>query len=125
MDKFLSILLLFLFMFLPSTVGAMSKFTGNDFLAMWEVERTKNQCVMYVAGVIDGATYEAQYAKREGFTLKTRISQGDICIPQNVTSAEYTKVVVKYFKDNPKMLTVQAGVLVRRALWVNYPCQNN
>ncbi len=47
----------------------------------------------------------------------------NVCVPDEVTVGQITKVVVKYLKDHPEKLHLGAGLLTMTALKDAFPCK--
>jgi hypothetical protein len=47
---------------------------------------------------------------------------GDLCLPEDVTTGQLVRVFLKYLNDHPADLHLRASVLLRRALAGSYPC---
>ena len=73
-------------------------------------------CVMYVAGVVDGAQIEN--ARIEGVT---NISRPIFDIPSGVNHGQMARITLKYIHDNPDKAHLPTVYLILSALRVAFP----
>jgi hypothetical protein len=110
-----------------AAMAADARFDGNELLA---------QCQYYIK-LIDGGTARTDKHFDAGAcggfvqgVLATNIFYSDelkkdvkFCVPGTATYAQLVRVVVKYLKDNPKLLNESQVVLTWSALRDAYPCK--
>ena len=85
-------------------------FTGNEMLK--DCEGYQDYCLGYVTGIVEATDTYVEWKKMEsGF-----------CIPAGVSRGQLESVAVKYLKDNPSKLHLNAASLVANALSHSFPC---
>jgi hypothetical protein len=106
--------------------------SGNDFLAkcsaldkdagFTDVEMARNmECLSYIRGLIDGATYEIA-ATDLGKTKKAEALP--FCRPKGVGDVQFLRAALKYVRDNPEKAHLPTVVLIFAALRNAFPCLN-
>jgi len=104
---------------------AGSAYDGNELL---------RQCQQYIRAADDEKNYDRIDAGMCGGFIQgvdsTFAMLGDnlkkdarLCMPQGVTNSQLVRVVVKYLKDNPKLLNLHKVALSWAALRDAYPCK--
>lgn len=74
------------------------------------------QCMNYVVGFKDALYVNQIYQEKSG-------KKSDICPPRNNLNNELAiRVVLKYLKDNPKLLSQPKEGLVFNAFYYAFPC---
>lgn len=73
-------------------------------------------CVMYVAGVVDGAQIEN--ARIEG---ETKVGRPIFDIPSGVNHGQMARITLKYIHDNPEKAHLPTVYLILSALRVAFP----
>ena len=101
---------------LGQTTNTDSRSNGNDLL----LTCTENSKRM------DGMSHD-DFASGYclGFVQGASLSSSDICVPQDVTAGQGTRVVLKYLQDHPEQLHENSATLVRRALKKAFPCSRS
>ena len=77
-----------------------------------------SHCLGYISGVAFSITIWEAANKDKHFGLETVPA----CLPDNGTTEEYVKVVLRYLDQNPNKLHEGYGLLVFFALRDAYPC---
>ncbi len=114
--------------------------TGNDLInackvITYDVTRENDLanlaiCIGYINGFIDGNVFGQAlmgrkiYGKESPEIRKQYLKYKWLCIPQNVTSGQKARVVVKYLENNPGKLHLPAPIGVYSALLKNFPCKS-
>jgi hypothetical protein len=105
--------------------AAQAKYDGNELLGQCQqyikaADKEKNYdqydtalCSGYIQGVVSTTYFFDESLKKED----------KFCIPDNVTNGQLVRIVVKYLKDNPKLLNEPRVSLVWIALMDAYPCK--
>ena len=75
------------------------------------------QCQAYIEGVFTGYSMVSK-----ALNLK-QVGIENVCVPDEVTLGQITKVVVKYLKDHPEKLHLGAGQLTMTAIKDAFPCK--
>lgn len=105
-------------------MAADAKFDGNELLA---------QCQQYLKAADSESNYDRIDAGLctgflqgvlGAFTFLREELENDskFCVPNGVTNVQTARIVVKYLKDNPKLLNLNRTGLVWSALKDAYPC---
>lgn len=101
------------------------KYDGNELLSQCQqylkvANSEKNydvlavgMCAGFVGGVNSTVLFYSDVLKKDE----------KYCMPDNVTNAQMVRIVVKYLKDNPKLLNEGRTSLVWSALIDAYPCK--
>ena len=103
--------------------------SGNDFLAecsaldrdsgLTNIEMAKNmQCLSYIQGLIDGATYEIATQVED----KKQAHTFPFCRPEGVGNMQLLRVALKYVRDNPEKAHLLTVALIFTALKNAFPC---
>jgi hypothetical protein len=79
-----------------------------------------NYCMGYMLGIKDMQSTWNETNKQYNHSELSLI-----CIPQDATVFELMKVVIKYLDDHPTTLHDERGLVVLKALLVNYPCREH
>jgi hypothetical protein len=104
--------------------------SGNDFLAvcsavdkdtnLTDAEMIKNlQCLAYIQGLIDGATYETAWIWMEG---KKTVHPIPFCRPEGVGNLQLLRIALKFVRDNPENAHLETSALIFRSLERAFPC---
>ena len=75
-------------------------------------------CFGKVSGVVDAGTIINVFAESRG-----RNKQNVYCVPDNVSTAQATRVVVKYLKEHSEDLHQRDTALIVTALKEAFPCK--
>jgi hypothetical protein len=88
--------------------------SGKSLLELCTVADTgwRAMCSAYIAGVASGATSQALLLGRSPF----------FCAPANLSNQEFTVATVKYLRDHPTKLHLDATPLIFAALREAFPC---
>lgn len=89
--------------------------TAKDFFSLCDGdENARMLCKMYIAGLVDGMTLQADVAKR------TPIA----CLPKEGAdnNERFRRVFVRYVEDNPEVKDQSDRVTIMVALAKAYPC---
>ncbi|PYY69969.1 hypothetical protein CRX42_13770 [Pseudomonas jessenii] len=105
--------------------AAEASYDGNELLGQCQqyikaADKERNYdpiaaglCLGFIHGVDETVTYlRGDLAKDAKF-----------CTPKDITNGQVVRIVVKYLKDNPKLLHKSRGALVWLALNDAYPCK--
>lgn len=99
----------------PTAVAQVGLTSGGALLASCEEPAHLPECTQYIAGVLDA----------HGYDLSRFGSRRNFCIPEDVTTEELERVVVKWLKDHPDKLRVTAANLVLLAFADAYKCKED
>jgi hypothetical protein len=108
-----------------AAMAAEAKFDGNELLM---------QCQHFIKLIDDEKGFSPVYAGACGgfvqgvdstvfFYGEDLEKDAKFCTPKNATNAQLVRIVVKYLKDNPKLLNKDKTTLVWLALKDAYPCK--
>ena len=91
---------------IASTANA---YTGNDLLSRCESDDSfeRNACLWYVVGAAQGGTIEAIWETGD----KNRY-----CVPDNVTFGQLEAIAIKYLREHPEELHLNASSLVLNSM---------
>src|SRR5271166_3686644 len=89
--------------------------SGAALLTLCEEPAHLPECTQYIAGVLDA----------HGYDLSRFGSRRDFCIPEDVTTEELERVVVKWLKDHPDKLRITAANLVFLAFVDAFKCKGD
>jgi Rap1a immunity proteins len=99
-----------------STAFAQVGFTsGSALLASCEDPARRPECTQYIAGVLDA----------HGYDLSRFGSRRDFCIPEDISTEELERVVVKWLKEHPEKLRVTAANLVVLGFVDAFKCKDD
>lgn len=105
--------------------AAQLKQDGNELLGQCQqyvkaadAERNYDQydaalCTGFMQGVIGTVIFYSETLKKDD----------KFCLPNNVTNGQLVRILVKFLKDNPKMLNENRVSLVWLAFMDAYPCK--
>lgn len=107
------------------TVSAAIKADGNEFLTQCQhyikaVESEKD-FDRFQAGICSGMVQGVQSTVY--FLSDDLKNDAKFCIPADVTNGQSVRIVIKYMKDNPKLLNENRTGLIWLALKDAYPCK--
>jgi hypothetical protein len=71
----------------------------------------------YCSGIVGGVTAMHKFAN------KSAPPNVHICVPPNVPIAQEVRIVVKFLKDNPKMLNEDEPTLILLSMLDAFPCK--
>jgi hypothetical protein len=80
-----------------------------------EVVGLQNDCVSYLAGIIDATNLWVAYEVAEVPKL--------ICLADGVTMRQLRKVYIRYANEHPKELHIEAAILSLKAFIAAFPCK--
>jgi hypothetical protein len=89
--------------------------TAKDFLTICDGDdNARMLCKMYIAGVVDGMTLQADVAKRQPIACVPKDGAGD--------AERFRRVFVRFVEDNPAAKEQSHRVTVLVALAKAFPC---
>jgi hypothetical protein len=99
--------------------AALKLYDAPDSVPSLETEAMGMHCMGFISGLRDGLDF---WRASTEASKKRDMSSAPICIPQDATTLQLVRIVVKYLRDNPKELNKHDAILVLTALHDAYPC---
>ena len=119
--------IIFVFLFSLTTITPVHANSGNDFMKMCSLS-DQTRCLSYLNGVTDMIDYYS--VLHEQGTYKTLIyDEGKkyfykgICFPEKIRLDQLSKIMKKYFNDNPKYLKGPFVALFELRMGQLFPCK--